>query len=301
MSAEQQARAASSVDPASIQSRRIFAAGAELLVRQRPPGGVNLAHGQREHMLMCSVGQPVDGNGVRSVLRTANSRREWQSCPQGHITFVPSGFPMEWDWSYRSESIHLTMLPSFLASVGEEFERKDGLCPELQPHFRVMDEGMRSLLLQLRDETTSDGLGKDLVTSSLLRLIAARLYRMSSRSLPDDKARAYSAGFSASDSRRSIEILNDRLDENVTLSELAAEFGLSPFHFARVFKRANGFPPHEYQLQLRIARAQELLRHNDTKTIAEIACELGFSDESHFRRHFRRIVGTTPSQFRRQQ
>ncbi len=208
---------------------------------------------------------------------------------------------MEWDWSYKSESVHLTMLPSFLSSVGGEFENQDGERPTLAPLFRIFDHGLNNLLHQLRDETATVGLGKDLVTSSLLQLIAARIFRLSKASLTDIPPDRDTAGFSASDCQRSIEILNDRLDENIALSELAAAFNLSPFHFARVFKRATGFPPHEYQLQLRIARARELLRRIPGKTIADIACELGFADESHFRRHFRRIVGTTPSQFRRQQ
>lgn len=301
MSTLAKARPASSVDPASIDWRKSFEIGADLLVRRRAPGGVDLAQGQKEHMLMCSVGKPVDGVNVRSVLRTMNGKREWQSCPNGHITFVPAGFPMEWDWTYKSDSIHLTMLPSFLADVGEEFEKQDRDCPRLQPHFRILDHGLRSLLHELREETKSEDLGKDLVSSSLLRLIAVRLYRLSDASTPVVAANRQFAGFSAADCRRSIEILNDRLDEKISLADFAAEFNLSPFHFARVFKHATGFPPHEYQLQLRVARAQELLRQKPGKTIAEIACELGFSDESHFRRHFRRIVGTTPSQFRRQQ
>jgi AraC family transcriptional regulator len=94
-------------------------------------------------------------------------------------------------------------------------------------------------------------------------------------------------------------MMEDRLDENVSLAELAGELRLSPFHFARLFKEATGFPPHEYQLQLRVRRAQKLLLQTPRRTVAEIACELGFADESHLRRHFKRIVGMTPGQFRR--
>ena len=295
------AQSASLVDPTSIESRASFGVGTELLVRRRPPGSVSLSHGQREHMLMCSVGSPVDGSPVRSVLRTDKCRREWQSCPQGHVTFVPSGFPLEWDWSYRSHSVHLTMLPTFLAEIGAGFEKQHGEGPRLTPLFRVFDHGLNSLLYQLRQEVPGDEIGKDLVTSSLLQLIAVRLYRLSKASLVSIEHERSAGGFSEHDCRRSIEILNDRLDEKIALAELAAEFNLSPFHFARVFKRVTGFPPHEYQLQLRIARARELLCRQPGKTIADIACELGFSDESHFRRHFRRIVGTTPGQFRLQQ
>jgi AraC family transcriptional regulator len=301
MSPASPAQSASRVDPESIASSTTVGIGAELLVRCRPPGGVDLVNGQREHMLMSTVGSPFDGKPVRSVLRTNAGRREWNDCPTGHVTFVQSGFPIEWDWSYKSESVHLIMLPSFLNEVGNHFERQDGEVATLKPFFRVLDHDLNALLHQLSQESAKDSIGKDLVTSSLLYLIAARVYRMSNAKPQSPDTARETASFSALDCQRSIELLNDRLDEKISLSELAGEFGLSPYYFSRVFKRMTGFPPHEYQLQLRIARAREMLRRHPVKTITEIACELGFSDESHFRRHFRRIVGTTPSRFRQQQ
>lgn len=295
------AQSAAGVDPNSIQSRAPLNADVELLVRRRPPGGVSLAHGQREHMLMSTVGRPVDGNDVHSVLRTATGRREWRTCPRGEVTFVPAGLPIEWDWSYESKSVHLTMLPAYLSDVGTQFELDDGESPRLRPLFRIRDDRLTTLLRLLRDEVSDSHIGTDLVTTSLLTLVAAQIYRLSRAeltALPDDRE---TIGFTADVHRRSIELLNDRLDEKISLADLADEFNLSPFHFARLFKRATGYPPHEYQLQLRITRARELLRSDARKTIVEIACELGFSDESHFRRHFRRIVGTTPSRYRAQQ
>lgn len=291
---------ASLVDPNSIELQTSVGVGAELLVRRRPSGSVELANGQREHVLMCTVGRPVGAREVRSVLQTDGGRREWTTCPQGHVTFLPSGLPLQWSWSYASQSIHLTMLPSFLGDVGADLAKKDGEPPPLMPFFRTMNDGLKGLLTQLRDETTSGGLGKDLVTSSLLLLIAVHIYR-SGPAVADRDGAQDPAGLSPSDCRRCRDILSDRLDENIPLSELAAEFGLSPFHFARMFKLAMGFPPHEYQLQLRIARARELLGQRPKTSLAAMACDLGFSDESHFRRHFKRIVGTTPGRFRAQQ
>ncbi len=302
MSPGPKAQSASLVDPESIQARSAISRGAELLVRRRPPGGVELDHGQREHMLMSSVGKPVEDSSVRSVLTTERGRHEWQSCPQGHITYVPAGFPMTWSWSYESESTHLIIPSSFMADVGAEL---DGIDSEsgLTPMFRVLDTKLVGLLRALRVEVADGHLGKDLVTSSLLTQIAVHLHRQSqpANGGPGPAVRRQRGGFSATEFQRCAEILHDRLDEKIPLAELAGEFGLSPFYFARAFKRASGFPPHEYQLQLRIERARALLMKDATKTIAEIAAELGFADESHFRRHFRRIVGTTPGQFRKQQ
>ena len=83
--------------------------------------------------------------------------------------------------------------------------------------------------------------------------------------------------------------------ENITLDDLARAAYLSPFHLARVFQRATGLPPHAYLLQTRILRAKALLAHG--RAITDAAYELGFVDQSHFHRHFKRIVGLTPGEF----
>jgi len=250
---------------------------------------------------MCNFGHPVNGDDAHSRLRTNQIEREWRTLPSGHVTFVPAGFPMEWRWNYRSESIHLTMLPKFLSRTGSELNLRDGDGLTLKPLFRIVDQTLSSLLHQLRDEVTKHGLGQDLVTSSLLQLISVQIYRLGETSNMNLLDSRVSARFSDQDLRRSIDFLNDKIDQNVTLADFAAEFNMSPFHFSRVFKCATGFPPHQYQLRLRIARARERLLQRPKPTIAELAFELGFSDESHFRRHFKRIVGVTPSMFLQQQ
>jgi AraC-like DNA-binding protein len=71
---------------------------------------------------------------------------------------------------------------------------------------------------------------------------------------------------------------------------------LSPFHLLRVFRAAVGLPPHAYQIQLRVARAKELLRAG--MPIAAVAVEVGFVDQSHLTRHFKRLVGVPPGRYR---
>ena len=302
MGGHQTPAAASGVEPASIQQRVACGSDAELLVRRRPPGGVDLPAGQREHMLLLSSGSPVDERAIRSVLHTKSSRHEWSDCPQGHVTFVPAGFPFKWDWSYQSDSVHLTLPTRFMGEVARELaETPDSESPGLRPLFRIQDQELTDLLVRLRLEASQEALGKDLMTSSLLTLIAGRIHRVSQAEQPAAGPVATSGKFAGADRARCIQLLNDRLHERISLSELAGEFDLSPYHFSRLFKEATGFPPHEYQLQLRIARARVLLRRSPEKNLAHIACELGFSDESHFRRHFKRIVGMTPGRFRSQQ
>ena len=89
------------------------------------------------------------------------------------------------------------------------------------------------------------------------------------------------------------------LDQKVTLKEIADEACMSRFHFARVFRQIVGVSPMEYLLTLRIDRAKMLLVAGNLP-LCEIATSVGFADQSHFTRRFRRRVGMTPGQFARQ-
>ena len=95
--------------------------------------------------------------------------------------------------------------------------------------------------------------------------------------------------------------VNNRLPlgAQTTLAELAADLGLSPFHFARAFKRSTGVPPHRYLVQLRLERAGELL--TGTKLpVTDIAARVGYDDPGYLSRLFRHEFGMTPAQYRRE-
>jgi AraC family transcriptional regulator len=86
---------------------------------------------------------------------------------------------------------------------------------------------------------------------------------------------------------------------NFDLTALAQSVGLSPYHFARAFKQSTGLPPHRYQIMLRVERAQDLLA-NSTLPISDVAAAVGYDDQGQLARLFRREVGATPSQYRRE-
>jgi AraC-like DNA-binding protein len=91
------------------------------------------------------------------------------------------------------------------------------------------------------------------------------------------------------------EFLDENYDRDVGLEHLSRITELSPYHLNRIFRREVGMPPHAYQIQRRIARAKVLLRQE--WRIADVAHYTGFADQSHFTRHFKRMVGVTPGQF----
>jgi AraC family transcriptional regulator len=92
-------------------------------------------------------------------------------------------------------------------------------------------------------------------------------------------------------------ILRNPEDEH-SLEEMAAGAGVTPSHFCRIFKKANGVSPHQYVVKARIDRARDLLSQSATP-VAQIADRLGFTSQSHFTRAFRLHTGRTPSDFRR--
>jgi len=83
-----------------------------------------------------------------------------------------------------------------------------------------------------------------------------------------------------------------------SVAEIAAKLGLSASQFSRAFKASTGFPPYQWQLNLRIAKAQELLRYGGLP-LAEIALATGFAEQSHFTRIFKKIVGVSPGAWQR--
>jgi len=93
--------------------------------------------------------------------------------------------------------------------------------------------------------------------------------------------------------------MQDNLADEFSLASLAQQAGMSEFHFSRLFKRAIGLPPSQYQIKLRLELARQLLRETKHRVI-KIADEVGYANPSHFARRFRKESGMTPSEYRRQ-
>ena len=84
---------------------------------------------------------------------------------------------------------------------------------------------------------------------------------------------------------------------SVALTELAQQAGLSEFHFARMFRQSLNMAPHQYVMQQRMAKAQNLICHS-ALPLTEIALACGFSSPSHFSHRVKAATGLTPSQLR---
>jgi AraC family transcriptional regulator len=97
--------------------------------------------------------------------------------------------------------------------------------------------------------------------------------------------------------RRVTDYIREHLDQDLTLAQLGGVVYMSPFHFARLFQRSTGLPPHRFVVRARIDRAATLLAEPELP-IAQISRVVGFRTPSHFSTVFRRLMGVTPHEYR---
>jgi len=129
------------------------------------------------------------------------------------------------------------------------------------------------------------------------RTAAARLVALLNRQAEVGATMAR-GGLAAWQQRKIDRYVRAHLERPVQIEELAQLIPLSVSHFCRAFKETFGDPPHAYLIRLRLETAQQLMLATDDP-ISQIALASGFADQAHLSKQFRRVVGETPSAWRR--
>ena len=109
----------------------------------------------------------------------------------------------------------------------------------------------------------------------------------------------YQGGLPTYKLQKIIDYINSHLDDDISLSSLAEEVGLSQSHFSVLFRNSTGQSPYKFLTRQRVEHAQKLLIETDIP-IVEIAASVGFCDQSHLSRHMKRILGISPRKLRQQ-
>lgn len=212
----------------------------------------------------------------------------------GAICLMPQGGPS--DWSIGTEldfSFAHLYLPhdALLAHLSDELDRAPASfdLPELT--FED-DLGLSRLMSGL----TQAGLNGDLLHS---QEIAAEIRTaiLTDPRLGAARPVTLRGGLGPGRARRIRDYIEQHLDQTLSLDHLAAEAGLSPWHFQRMFRASFGISPHAWVERRRVARAEAMLR--DQTPVAQVAVACGFSHQSHLTRVFTRARGTTPGRFAR--
>lgn len=225
-------------------------------------------------------------------------RRDLPFCESGapdKLCLMPAGEDASWQIGGPIEFIHLYFSESRLAELGLRCFDLDPRLLELQPVTYGDDPRLAQLFRQLVQPLDWQDRADRMALSQLGDTVLMHLLRHYSGRKPVQEA--LRGGLAKHLRQRVEEYVEARLDQPLTLAELAGVAGLSEYHFARMFKRSSGQAPHQYVLSRRLARANDLLRHSQLP-IAQIAATCGFSSQSHLTRRFRAAYGTTPGALR---
>ena len=160
------------------------------------------------------------------------------------------------------------------------------------------DQKLDAMLAEFAVELEDDKPGKEIVMRALVEQVLVHILRHYSQPRLSDQLELTRVGLVDRRIRRSVELMHTQLDQELTLKALAAASYLSPFHFARLFKKLTGSTPHNYLAGVRATRAQLLLADTEL-SVTEVGAQVGYLSASHFTKAFRLATGTTPREFRK--
>ena len=235
---------------------------------------ITLNCGSSYHLVQQLEGQVYEGQVVR-----------------GDIILTPAGSASEWSWDSEVNVLHLCLEPALIAKVAVEVIEVDAARVEILSRFAAPDLQIQHIGQLLLSELEADKLANRLYADSLVNALTVHLIR--EYSSIEKTVRQYSGGLSKPKLQQAISYIQENFDRDLSLDEIAAKANLSVYHFARLFKQSTGLAPHQYQIYYRVEQAKELLQAGEM-TISEIATHVGFYDQSHLSRHFKRILGVSP-------
>jgi AraC family transcriptional regulator len=219
---------------------------------------------------------------------------------KGSFFLTTGGNPYQVRWRAVSNEPFETMLVFIelpvLQRALEEVFGDDATHARLQDASAFNDEGLNALLGLLREELLREQ-ASPLFVQSMAQAIAVYLAR--NYGVMDEEVQSTSPSLPGYKLRQITDWMAEHVAEEFSLERLAAQAGLSKFHFHRLFKRALGVSPSRYHINLRLNLARQLLR--ETKmSVVDVALEVGYASPSHFAQLFRRENGLSPSKYRRQ-
>jgi AraC family transcriptional regulator len=211
-----------------------------------------------------------------------------------NLLLVPAGMTNSTVWTGEAEFSILTLCPNFVREVASESIDPDRVQP--LPQVGAEDRLIYQIGLSLKADIEAGYPTGKIFGESAAIMLAARLLQQYSVRTP--KLASDEDGLSSYTLRRVLDYIRSHLSQDLSIIDLAQVAGMSPYYFLRLFKKSMHFTPRQYIIQMRIDRAKELLRSRKL-SIADIALQCGFTNQSHFTNIFRQLTETTPKAYRR--
>jgi AraC family transcriptional regulator len=205
---------------------------------------------------------------------------------------LPRRHVEEW---IRSNDLHiltLTISDSALSAAGDGSSHE----VELRSTGHLVDARVRALVAAVNAERIAGFPSGRLFLDSIEQAIAAAL--VNHHAVRDRPARVQQGGLTAAQLRRVTELVDAKIEADLNLFEMAESVDLSAAHFSRMFRRSTSQSPHQFVLRRRVDRARDMLRASDARVL-DVAVACGFKTQQHFARIFRRMCGTSPTEYKR--
>jgi AraC family transcriptional regulator len=242
----------------------------------------------KRHVIAINVGPSISWEFKKAgrVQRVFKAR--------GAISFFPSDQPFSGRLNVKTgvfaDVLYLALDHVFVSRVAAGLEL-DSDRIELFEQRRSTDPTLHHIAMALRAGVQTGAALDRMYGEGLSTALAAHLLREYGAAVLEPK-RQY-GGLPRAKLARALEYIQDQLDADLTVSGIAQAVDLSPYHFTRLFKESTGQSPHQYVVDARVRKAKELLTTGKF-TISEAAHHLGFADQSHLTRHFKRVFGLPP-------
>jgi AraC family transcriptional regulator len=256
---------------------------------QHPPGEEN-CHYSDEHAICLSLApRPV------RLLQIKGGKTYAALHGKGDISITPAKMPFFARWDSDDHYLQIRITSRFIQNVARETIDINPEKLELRLEFRTRDPHIEAIGMMLLAELKQENLGGRLYIESLANVLAVHLLRQYAATKPH--LPTYEGGLPQRQLLQVLEYINEHLNQDIKLADLAQFLGMSQFHFSHLFKQSLGTSPYQYLLQQRVERAKQLLKQTD-QSIMDIAFMCGFNSHSHLSKQFRQFTGMTPTAYR---
>jgi AraC family transcriptional regulator len=260
---------------------------------------VKVGHGRllpgeatNKHLNMHHIFIPLAGSYEASMVmvsgQIARSRRT-----VGQASIVPAGQQYSAVWKEELEDIGIHLDPDYVARQARELVHTDRI--DLIAYCEIGDPLVHQIGRWLAAEADAGAPAGSIYAESLVNTLVAHMLRHYSTA--GERFQYHLGGLPKHKLRRVTEFIEENLEHDLTLAEIAEIAELSPFHFARSFKQATGSTPIQFLTQRRIDLAKRLLVESELP-IVEVGLRAGFKNQSHFTTLFRKTTAMTPKAYR---
>jgi len=246
-------------------------------------------HHHNEHEI-CAPGQHA---AAMFSHRGARGEMQRVRLTERQICVIPAGLPHSVDCLGPVVLASIMVKPAFLQELSEE---RGTARHALAGQFALADHFLWHMVRSLEHQLQLWGDMEQAYLDALALVIGQHLLGNYCQ-LPAAPAAAPAQALPPHKMRRAIEYIERHYQDDIGFRAIADQLGMSPYHFARLFKQATGESPHQFIMRRRIEMAKKMLAESD-RSVAEVAFEVGYKSQSYFTTRFTRYTGMPPAAYR---